>query len=154
MNRKVSNEEIINAAKLARCHDFIMGLPEGYDTRIGSGSIKLSGGEAQRISIARAILKNSPIVILDEALAYTDAENENLIQSAIKNLVENKTLIIIAHRLQSVMAADKIIVLQQGKIIEEGTHETLMKEQTEYQTLWMLQHEADSWAIRNEGKEL
>ena len=118
MNRDVSEKEIIKAAKKARCHEFIMNLPNGYDTIIGSGNIKLSGGEAQRISIARTFLKNSEIVILDEALAYTDAENENLIQEAIKNLIEDKTVIVIAHRLKSIMDADKIIVLKEGKIRE------------------------------------
>ena len=122
MNRNVSDEEMIEASKKARCHEFIMKLPEGYDTKIGSGSIKLSGGEAQRLSIARAILKDSPIIVLDEALAYSNTENENLIQMAIKNLIEDKTIIIIAHRLQSIMTADQVLVLRQGEIIEQGTH--------------------------------
>ena len=95
----------------------------------------MSGGEAQRISIARAFLKNSEIVILDEALAYTDAENENLIQEAVRNLIKDKTVIVIAHRLKSIMDADKIIVLKEGKIIEEGTHRTLIENNGEYKTL-------------------
>ena len=150
MNNSASDEEIIEAAKKARCHEFITNLPKGYDTMIGSGNIKLSGGEAQRISIARTFLKNSKIVILDEALAYTDAENENLIQEAIKNLIKDKTVIVIAHRLKSIMDADKIIVLKEGKIIGEGTHENLMKKDGEYRTLWDLQFEAENWEI--EGK--
>ena len=147
MNRDVSEKEIIEAAKKARCHEFIMNLPGGYDTIIGSGNIKLSGGEAQRISIARTFLKDSEIVILDEALAYTDAENENLIQEAIKNLIKDKTVIVIAHRLKSIMEADKIIVLKEGEIIEEGSHEKLLEKGGEYKSLWDLQFEAESWEI-------
>ena len=153
MNGSCSDEQIIEAAKKARCHDFIMNLPKGYDTVIGSGNIKLSGGEAQRISIARAFLKNSEIVILDEALAYTDAENENLIQEAVRNLIKDKTVIVIAHRLKSIMDADKIIVLKEGKIIEEGTHRTLIENNGEYKTLWDLQFEAESWEISGKGGE-
>ncbi|MDI3075879.1 ABC transporter ATP-binding protein/permease [Clostridioides difficile] len=151
MNRNCSEEEIIEAAKKARCHDFIMNLAKGYDTIIGSGNIKLSGGEAQRISIARAFLKDSKIIILDEALAYTDAENENLIQEAIKNLIKDKTVIVIAHRLKSIMDADKIIVLKEGKVIEKGTHEKLIADNAEYKTLWDLQFEAESWEITGKG---
>ncbi len=153
MKQNVSDEVMIEAAKKARCHDFIMKLPNGYDTKIGSGNMKLSGGEVQRIAIARAIVKDSTIIVLDEALAYTDAENENLIQDAIKNLVKNKTVIIIAHRLQSIMEADHIIVLNKGEIIESGTHRTLSSKTTEYKTLWDMQHKADSWAIENKGME-
>lgn len=154
MNKKCSNETIIEAAKKARCHDFIMNLPDKYDTLIGSGNIKLSGGEAQRISIARAFLKDSKIVILDEALAYTDAENENLIQEAIRNLIKDKTVIVIAHRLKSIMDADKIIVLREGKIIEEGTHKSLMEKDGAYKMLWDLQFEAETWEIASKGGEL
>lgn len=153
MNRDVSEKEIIEAAKKARCHEFIMNLPNGYDTVIGSGNIKLSGGEAQRISIARTFLKDSEIVILDEALAYTDAENENLIQEAIKNLIRDKTVIVIAHRLKSIMEADNIIVLKEGKIIEEGTHEKLLEKDGEYKSLWNLQFEAESWEIERKAGE-
>ena len=153
MNNSASDEEIIEAAKKARCHEFIMNLPNGYDTVIGSGNIKLSGGEAQRISIARTFLKDSKIVILDEALAYTDAENENLIQEAIKNLIKDKTVIVIAHRLKSIMEADNIIVLKEGKIIEEGTHEQLLEKDGEYKSLWDLQFEAESWEIERKAGE-
>lgn len=148
MNRNCSRPQVEEAAKAACCHDFIMALPAGYQTRIGTGGADLSGGETQRISIARAILKNSPVVILDEAMAYSDAENENLIQKAIQNLVKNKTVIIIAHRLQSIRQADQILVLQEGGIIERGTHDELTASDTEYRTLWALQHEADAWAIK------
>ncbi len=146
-NQAATDEEMIEVAKKARCHDFIVNLPGGYDTIIGSGNIKLSGGEAQRISIARTFLKDSEIVILDEALAYTDAENENLIQEAIKNLIKDKTVIVIAHRLKSIMEADKIIVLKEGRIIEEGSHEKLLEKDGEYKSLWDLQFEAESWEI-------
>lgn len=151
MNRKLSDEEVIEAAKKARCHDFIMRLPQAYDTVIGSGSMKLSGGEAQRISIARAFLKDSEIIILDEALAYTDAENENLIQEAIRDLIQNKTVIVIAHRLKSIMDAEKIIVLRDGKIIEEGKHAELMEKNGEYRILWDYQFEAEAWELEGRG---
>jgi len=147
MHSHASDEAVMEAARQACCHDFIMKLPHGYDTMVGSGHSKLSGGEAQRISIARAILKNAPIVILDEALAYTDAENENQIQTAIKNLVRDKTFIVIAHRLQSIAEAGQILVMQDGKIIERGTHHMLMSGDTEYKALWDLQHTADEWSI-------
>lgn len=153
MNRNVSDEEMIEASKKARCHEFIMKLSEGYNTKIGSGSIKLSGGEAQRLSIARAILKDSPIIVLDEALAYSDAENENLIQMAIKNLIEDKTIIIIAHRLQSIMTADQVLVLRQGEIIEQGNHSSLLGKDAEYKMLWELQHKTDDWSITVSKKE-
>ena len=152
MHSHASDEAVMEAARQACCHDFIMKLPQGYDTMIGSGNGKLSGGEAQRISIARAILKNAPIVILDEALAYTDAENENQIQTAIKNLVRDKTLIVIAHRLQSIAEADQILVMQDGKIIERGTHQTLMSGDTEYKSLWDLQHTADEWSLDGQAE--
>jgi ATP-binding cassette subfamily B protein len=147
MNRPYGKEQVEEAARAAQCHDFIGRLPDGYETRIGTGGASLSGGEVQRLSIARAILKNSPIVVLDEALAYSDAENENLIQRAIHNLVRDKTVLIIAHRLQSVRNANQILLLHNGRITERGTHDTLMDAETEYRTLWELQHEADAWAI-------
>ncbi len=152
MNRDCGMDRIEAAARAAQCHEFIMKLPEGYDTRIGSGGVRLSGGEAQRISIARAILKDSPVVVLDEALAYSDAENENLIQQAIRNLLRDKTVLIIAHRLQSIRGADQILVLRDGEITERGDHDSLMGEDTEYRSLWRLQHEADEWAIELDGE--
>lgn len=147
MNRPYTQEQVEAAASAAQCHNFISALPNGYKTRIGTGGASLSGGEAQRLSIARAILKGSPIVVLDEALAYSDAENENLIQVAIHNLVQGKTVIIIAHRLQSIRAASQILLLNKGQLTEQGTHEELMEADGEYRMLWDLQHEADAWAI-------
>lgn len=147
MNRDYSQAAVDAAVEAAQCRAFIESLPQGYQTRIGTGGSKLSGGEAQRLSIARAILKDSPIVVLDEALAYSDAENENLIQKAIRNLVQNKTVIIIAHRLQSIKEADQILVLEAGRIIEQGTHQQLLRQGGEYRVLWDLQHQAEAWSI-------
>ena len=122
-----SMEEVIEAAKKACCHDFISALPDGYDTVIGEGGASISGGEKQRISIARAIIKDSPVVILDEATASVDLDNERHIQEAITELVRGKTLLVIAHRLNTIRAADKIVVVSEGKIAEQGTHDQLLK---------------------------
>uniref|UniRef100_UPI0025E67B14 ABC transporter ATP-binding protein n=1 Tax=uncultured Clostridium sp. TaxID=59620 RepID=UPI0025E67B14 len=124
----VSREEIIKAAKKACCHDFIMSLPDGYDTVIGEGGESLSGGEKQRISIARAMLKDAPIIILDEATANVDPENEKQLQHAIDDLTRNKTIIMIAHRLKTVRNADQILVVENGKIVQRGNHNSLIKE--------------------------
>ncbi len=121
-----SREEVIEAAKKARCYDFITELPDGFDTVIGEGGASLSGGQAQRISIARCILKDSPIVILDEATASVDADNESYIQQAISELCRDKTLLVIAHRLNTIACADKIIVIKDGEIAESGDHQSLM----------------------------
>ena len=123
-----TREEVVEAAKKARCYDFIRSLPEGFDTVIGEGGASLSGGEKQRISIARCILKDSPIVILDEATASVDADNERAIQEAISELCKNKTLLVIAHRLKTIKDADQILVVSDGKIIERGNHDKLMEE--------------------------
>ena len=123
-----TREEVVEAAKKARCYDLIRSLPEGFDTVIGEGGASLSGGEKQRISIARCILKDSPIVILDEATASVDADNERAIQEAISELCKNKTLLVIAHRLKTIKDADQILVVSEGKIIERGNHDKLMKE--------------------------
>ena len=120
-------EKVIEAAKKACCHDFISSLPQGYESIIGEGGANLSGGEKQRISIARAIMKNAPIIILDEATANVDPENERDLMKAVEELTEEKTVIMIAHRLKTVRNADKIIVLDRGKIAEEGKHEELME---------------------------
>nr|WP_330364817.1 ATP-binding cassette domain-containing protein [Butyrivibrio sp. NC3005] len=127
-----TKEEVIEAAKKARCYDFIMGLPEGFDTMIGEGGASLSGGEKQRISIARCILKDSPIVILDEATASVDADNERAIQEAISELCNNKTLLVIAHRLKTIKDADQILVVSDGQIVERGNHDKLMEEKGVY----------------------
>ena len=135
-----SMEEVTAAAKKACCHEFIMSLPQGYDTMVGEGGSTLSGGEKQRISIARALLKDAPIVLLDEATASLDPENEVLIQSAISELVCDKTVVIVAHRLQSIRSADQIIVLDDGRVAESGTHEQLLKKDGKYAHLWKVQN--------------
>ena len=142
-----SDDEIFAAAKAAACHDFIMSLPDGYDTVVGEGGSTLSGGEKQRISIARAILSDAPIVFLDEATASLDPENELLIQRAIDELVRNKTVLVIAHRLQSVMNSDNIIVLDNGMISEQGTHSELLSKGGRYASLWHEQQTAGSWKL-------
>lgn len=120
-----TKEEVYAAAKAARCHEFIERLPEGYDTLIGEGGTYLSGGEEQRVAVARAILKNSPILVLDEATAFANPENEYQMQLALKKLMQNKTVIVIAHRLLSIQDSDQIIVLDEGHIVEKGTHDNL-----------------------------
>ncbi|MCD6220420.1 ABC transporter ATP-binding protein [Candidatus Calescamantes bacterium] len=138
-----TEEEIIHAAKVAYAHDFIMRLPKGYDTVIGERGARLSGGERQRIAIARAILKNPPILILDEATAALDSESEHLVQKALDKLMKERTVFIIAHRLSTVRNADRIMVLTKGKIVEEGEHEELIKKRGEYAKLYSLQFGGD-----------
>lgn len=140
-------EEVIEAAKLANCDDFIKNMPEGYDTEIGENGWTLSGGERQRISIARALLKDAPIILLDEATASLDVENETKIQSAITKLIEDKTLLIIAHRMRTIKGADKIVVLDKGKVIEQGPHEKLIENKNLYSRLVNLQNESLAWNI-------
>jgi ATP-binding cassette subfamily B protein len=138
--RDATNEEVLNAAHLAHCDDFIGALPNGYETYVGERGVKLSGGERQRVAIARAILKNSPILILDEATSSLDSQSELLIQDALHKLIQNKTTIVIAHRLSTIREMDRIIVLQKGKIIEDGVHEELAnKKDGLYKKLWDLQ---------------
>ena len=144
---QASEEEIIRAAKQARCHDFIMALPEGYDTVIGEGGSTLSGGEKQRISIARAILKNAPVVILDEATASLDPENEHLIQEALTELTVGKTVIVIAHRLATIENADQILVINDGHIVQKGTHRQLVGQEGLYQRFIKLRKQAEGWSI-------
>nr|MCR5810359.1 ATP-binding cassette domain-containing protein [Lachnospiraceae bacterium] len=143
-----THEEIVEAARRAACHEFIMSLPDGYDTMVGEGGSTLSGGEKQRISIARALLKDAPVILLDEATSSLDPENEVLIQQAISALVEDKTVIVIAHRLQSVCNADQIVVLDDGCITEKGTHDELLAYKGPYARLWDEQNHAGSWRIR------
>ncbi|MDR1219872.1 MAG: ABC transporter ATP-binding protein/permease, partial [Treponema sp.] len=142
-----TREEIIAASKKARCHDFIEALPDGYDTVVGEGSSTLSGGEKQRISIARAILKDAPIVLLDEATASVDPDNEKYIQEAINELVRDKTLIIIAHRLSTIQRADQILVIDDGRVVERGTHDALLAKGGQYSNLWQRRQKAKSWRI-------
>ena len=142
-----TQEEIENAARLANCYDFIMQMPDGFDTMIGEGGSTLSGGEKQRISIARAILKNAPVVLLDEATSSLDPENEAEIQQAISRLVQGRTVVVIAHRLKTVVGADTILVLDQGRIVEQGTHEQLLTQNGLYAKLWNLQTSTEGWKI-------
>jgi subfamily B ATP-binding cassette protein MsbA len=135
-NAFASNEEIIEACKFAAAQDFVEKLPNKYETIIGENGIKLSGGQKQRLSIARAILKNSSIILLDEATSSLDSESESVIQKAIENLTKNKTTIIIAHRLSTVMNCDKILVFENGQIIEEGKHEFLVNNSSTYKKLY------------------
>jgi ATP-binding cassette subfamily B protein len=138
----------VAAAKKACCHDFIMSLPEGYSTVIGEGGATLSGGEKQRISIARAILKDAPIIILDEATANVDPENEDKLIAAFDALTENKTVIMIAHRLKTIRNADQIVVLD-GGAITSGTHEELLKRSEKYSRFIKLREEAACWKMKS-----
>lgn len=142
-----SHEEVVAAAKKAACHDFILSFPEGYQTKIGEGGASLSGGERQRISIARAIIKDAPIIILDEATANIDPENEEALMQAIYSLTKNKTIIMIAHRLKTVEHADQIIVLAQGRIVEQGKHQELLAKQGLYNRFIQERRSASSWRI-------
>jgi ATP-binding cassette subfamily B protein len=145
--QNATDEEIIKAAKIASAHDFIINLENGYHTVVGSSGGKLSGGERQRIAIARAMLKDAPIIVLDEATAYSDAENEDLIQDAINRLMKEKTVIVIAHRLRSIVNADDILVIDKGKIIDMGTHENLMKRSALYEHLWEANEKSYNWEL-------
>lgn len=140
-------DEVIAAAKKACCHDFIMSLPDGYDTMIGEGGATISGGEKQRISIARAIMKDAPVIILDEATANVDPENEKELTEAIENLTKEKTIIMIAHRLKTVRNADQIVVIDKGKIVQQGRHEKLMQEEGIYKNFVSGRKKAVSWKI-------
>ena len=142
-----TDEEIIAAAKKACCHDFIMHLPQGYDTMVGEGGCTLSGGEKQRISIARAMLKDAQVILLDEATASLDPENEVEVQRAIDSLIKGRTVIAIAHRLKTIKDADRIIVLDNGRIEEEGTHDGLVKKDGLYAHLWNIQESISGWKL-------
>jgi len=149
-NADATEGDVIAAAKMAHCHEFIEKQPASYQTIIGEGGAKLSGGEKQRISIARAILKDAPIIILDEATAFVDPENEELIQDAITRLAEGKTLIIIAHRLSTITSSNQIIVLDEGKIVEKGTHEELLLAENLYSRMWKAHVSAQDWKFETE----
>ncbi|YAF94013.1 MAG: ABC transporter ATP-binding protein [Nodularia sp. CChRGM 3473] len=150
-NPQADQAAVIAAAKAARCHDFITAMPEGYQTIIGEKGAKLSGGQQQRISIARAILKDAPIVIMDEATAFIDPENEAQIQEAIATLIQEKTLVIIAHRLSTITEADQIILLNKGQIIGKGKHEELLQTSALYRQMWDTHIAAQGWTF--EGKD-
>jgi ATP-binding cassette subfamily B protein len=151
-NRNAAREEAVAAAKAAQCHEFVEKLPRGYDTVIGTKNIHLSGGERQRIVIARAILKNAPIIVLDEATAFADPENEQKIQKAFEELMKHKTVIIIAHRLSTVRGADKIVVIDKGRLVEEGKHDALVKAGGRYSRMWEQYTGAMNWGIRTPVK--
>ena len=146
-----TKEEVIEAAKKARCHDFISALPNGYETRVGEMGVKLSGGEKQRISIARMILKNAPILILDEAMAAVDSENERLIGEAIDDLSKDKTIITIAHHLNTIRDSDQIIVMDKGVVLDAGSHEELMKRCEFYKDMVEAQNKVDRWNLKDGG---
>ncbi|NBD74321.1 ATP-binding cassette domain-containing protein [Patescibacteria group bacterium] len=137
---EASDEEVEAAARAANAHDFIAAAPEGFDTLVGERGVKLSGGQRQRIAIARAILKDAPILVLDEATSALDSESESLIQDALEELMEGKTVLAIAHRLSTLRRMDRILVFEQGRIVQDGAHETLVQQAGTYQTLW--EHQA------------
>jgi len=153
-NLSATDEEVIAAAEAAQCHEFIRRLPQGYHTVIGTKGVHLSGGEQQRIVIARAIVKNAPIIVLDEATAFTDPENEYLIQKAFEKLMDKKTVIMIAHRLSTIRSANKIIVMDKGVLIEQGSHDELMKKKSKYYDMWEMYTKSLDWKIhsKEEGR--
>ncbi len=147
-----TQEEVIVAAQAAQCHDFIQNLPNGYNTTIGDTGVYLSGGEAQRVCVARAILKNAPILVLDEATAFADPENEYKMQQALQHLIKDKTVIIIAHRLSSIISAQQILVLKDGTLVQQGRHETLSTIEGVYKKMWNAYTEAFAWQLNNNQK--
>ena len=142
-----TKEKVMAAAQAAQCHDFIMRLPQGYDTRIGDKGVYLSGGEAQRICVARAILKNAPILVLDEATAFADPENEHKMQMALQSLIKDKTVIVIAHRLSSVVSANQIVVMKEGRIAQCGRHDMLAATEGVYKNMWDAYTSAYHWTL-------
>jgi ATP-binding cassette subfamily B protein len=146
-NPKATVEEVIQAAQMANCHEFIRALPDGYETMLHEGGAGLSGGEKQRISIARAFLKDAPIILLDEATASLDIDNEAIVQQSIQQLVTNKTVMVIAHRLNTIRKASKIILLENGRIIEAGSHDDLLKQQGKYYQMFQTMHAASEWSL-------
>ena len=142
--RKAKNTWLAGKVK---CHDFISLLPEGYNTMIGEGGSTLSGGEKQRISIARAMLKNAPVVLLDEATASVDPENEVYLQQAISTLVKDKTLIVIAHRLSTIRDAEQLLVIDNGKLVQHGKHDELVLQEGIYQKYWNIRQNAKAWKV-------
>jgi ATP-binding cassette subfamily B protein len=147
-----TRQEVVEAAKAACCHEFIERLPKGYKTKIGEGGTYLSGGEAQRVSIARAILKNAPILVLDEATAFADPENEVNIQRALSVLIKKKTVIVIAHRLSTIKHADQILVIKEGEVVERGKHNELIEIDGVYKRMWHAHMDAGEWTIESEDE--
>jgi ATP-binding cassette subfamily B protein len=145
--KTATREEVIAAAQAAQCHQFIEKLPAGYDTVIGADSVHLSGGEKQRVVIARAVLKDAPVIVLDEATAFADPENEQKTHAAFEKLLKGKTVVIIAHRLSTVRGADKILVIDKGRLAEEGRHEALLKAGGLYSRMWEQYNAALDWTI-------
>jgi subfamily B ATP-binding cassette protein MsbA len=145
--QQCSDQEIMDAARAANAHDFIMRLPQGYESLVGEQGVKLSGGERQRLSIARALLKNAPILILDEATSSLDSDSETEVQKALEELMKGRTVFVIAHRLSTIRNAHRIIVLSEGRIVEEGPHDTLMTLDGEYRRLYDLQFRDDGTKI-------
>lgn len=151
--KDATREEVIEALKNAQCEDIIEKLPKGIDTVIGSKGTYLSGGEAQRIAIARAMLKNAPVLILDEATAFADPDNEAKVQAAFNRLSKGKTVIMIAHRLSSITGVDRIFVLRNGELVQEGTHETLTNTNGLYANMWTQYNQSVGWKVtQNERK--
>ncbi len=142
-----TDEAVIEASKNAMCHDFIMSMPQGYSTLIGENGSKLSGGERQRLSIARALLKDAPIVLLDEATSSLDIQNESKVQEAISRLTKNKTVIVIAHRMRTIAGANKIVLLKEGKVSAEGTHSEMLKSSKDYENMINLQTQSAKWVL-------
>ena len=142
-----SREEVLAAAHAAQCDDILEKLPQGLDTVVGAKGVYLSGGEQQRIALARAILKDAPIVVLDEATAYADPENEEKMEAAIAELVKGKTLVVIAHKLPAIMNADQICVVDHGKLVAAGKHQDLIQSCPEYQKLWKAAQDSAEWNI-------
>ena len=147
MGTNATKEQVRQAAKAAQIDEFITSLPNGYMTKIGDEGVKLSGGQKQRVSIARAILKDAPIVVFDEATSYSDIENEHKIQLALQNLLKGKTTIMIAHRLHTIRNADHIVVFEEGKAVEQGTHDELVAKDGKYSHMW------DTYISEMMGKE-
>ena len=143
----LTDEEVLAAARAANCDEFVSRLPQGYDTMIGENGTRLSGGERQRISIARALLKGAPVVLLDEATASLDVENETEVQGALSRLLAGKTVIVIAHRMRTVMSADKVVVLEDGRVAEQGSPEGLLATDGLFARMVRLQTESANWAL-------
>ena len=147
-NKNATHKQVIEAARLANVDEFAEKLPDGWNTDIGENGCELSGGERQRISIARAFLKNAPIILLDEATASLDVENETLIQTALSRLIADKTVLVIAHRMRTVAGADKIVVLADGAVAEEGSPEKLLEKNGIYARMVKLQSESQNWKLK------